>query len=126
VDRHRAPAIDKQFDHIDPALAAFIFRNEALRLPQPRGQFLLSDIRPSPGSGQTRADDLVLLDVGGSRSASAGRFHHHHRTDGIWYALRPKQVAVIHDADECRDETVLRIYGGHIVRVPCSLEEVVG
>ena len=46
--------------------------------------------------------------------------------DGIRYALRPNQVAVIHDADECRDETVLRIYGRNIVRVPCSLEEVVG
>ena len=46
--------------------------------------------------------------------------------DGIRYALRPNHTAVIHDADECYDETVLRIYGGHIVRVPCSLEEVVG
>jgi hypothetical protein len=45
--------------------------------------------------------------------------------NGIQYALRPNQVAVIHDADECRDETVLRIYGGNIVRMPCSLEEVV-
>ena len=44
---------------------------------------------------------------------------------GIRYVLRPNQVAVIHDADECHDETVLRIYGGHIVRVPCSLEEVI-
>ena len=52
---------DKQFDHIDPALTAFVFRHEALRLPQPCGQFLLRDIRPSPGSGQTRADDLVML-----------------------------------------------------------------
>ena len=42
---------------------------------------------------------------------------------GIRYALRPNQVAVIHEADECRDETVLRIYSGNIVRVPCSLEE---
>jgi hypothetical protein len=40
--------------------------------------------------------------------------------DGIRYALRPTQVAVIHDADECHDETILRIYGGHVVRVPCS------
>ena len=32
--------------------------------------------------------------------------------------LRPNQVAVIHDADECHDETIFRIYGGHIVRVP--------
>jgi hypothetical protein len=45
--------------------------------------------------------------------------------DEIRYALRPNQVAVIHDADECRDETVIRIYGGNIVRVPCS-EEVMG
>jgi hypothetical protein len=46
--------------------------------------------------------------------------------DGIRYALRPNQIAVIHDADECHDETALRIYGGHIVRVPFSLEEVIG
>jgi hypothetical protein len=46
--------------------------------------------------------------------------------DSIRYALRPNRVAVIHDAHECRDETILRIYGAHIVRVPCSLEEVVG
>jgi hypothetical protein len=38
--------------------------------------------------------------------------------------LRPNQVAVVHDADECHDETVLRIFGGHLVRLPCSLEEV--
>jgi len=30
--------------------------------------------------------------------------------DGIRYALRPNQVAVIHDADECHDETILRIF----------------
>ena len=46
--------------------------------------------------------------------------------NGIRYALRPNQIAVIHDADECHDETILRIYGGHMIRVPCSLEEVVG
>jgi hypothetical protein len=40
------------------------------------------------------------------------------------YALRLKQVAVIHDVDECQGETILRIDGGHIVRVPYSLEEV--
>jgi hypothetical protein len=44
--------------------------------------------------------------------------------DGIRYALRPNQVAVVHDADECQDETVLRIYGGHMIRVSFSLEEV--
>ena len=46
--------------------------------------------------------------------------------DGIRYALRPNQVAVVHDADDCYDETVLPIYGGHMIRVPCSLEEVLG
>jgi hypothetical protein len=46
--------------------------------------------------------------------------------DGVRYALRPNQVAVAHDSDECQDETILRIYGGHIVRVPYSLEEVLG
>jgi hypothetical protein len=44
--------------------------------------------------------------------------------DGIRYALRPNQVAVVHDVDECHDETVLRIFGGHMIRVPYSLEEV--
>jgi len=29
--------------------------------------------------------------------------------DGVRYALRPNQVAVAHDADECQDETILRI-----------------
>jgi hypothetical protein len=58
------------------------------------------------------------------RSAIAGRFHPHHGQDGIRYALRPNQVAVVHDADECQDETIIRIYGGHIVRVPSSLEEL--
>ena len=27
-------------------------------------------------------------------------------------------------ADGCQDETVLRIYGGHMIRVPFSLDEV--
>lgn len=44
--------------------------------------------------------------------------------DGIRYALRPNQVAVAHDADKCHDETILRIYGGHTIRVPSSLDEV--
>jgi hypothetical protein len=46
--------------------------------------------------------------------------------DGIRYALRPNQVAVVRDADECQDETVLRIYGRHMIRVPYSPEEVLG
>jgi hypothetical protein len=46
--------------------------------------------------------------------------------DGFRYAVRRNQVAVVHDADERKDETILRIYGGHMIRVPCSLEEVLG
>ena len=44
--------------------------------------------------------------------------------DGIRYAVRPQSVGIIHDADECRDETLIQLHGGHIVRVPCSLDEV--
>jgi hypothetical protein len=44
--------------------------------------------------------------------------------DGVRYALRPNQVAVVHDADEWQDETILHLHRGHVVRLPCSLEEV--
>ena len=44
--------------------------------------------------------------------------------DGSRYALRQQAITVVHDADECRDETVLQLHGGHVVRVPCSLDEV--
>jgi hypothetical protein len=46
--------------------------------------------------------------------------------DGTRYAVRPQSVGVIRDTDECRDETLVQIYGGHIVRVPCPLDEVLG
>jgi hypothetical protein len=66
IDTER-PRNDKQFDDIDAALTAFVFRHEALRLSKPRGQLLLRDIRLSPGSGQTRADDLVVLGLNPQR-----------------------------------------------------------
>ena len=44
--------------------------------------------------------------------------------DGTRYAVRQQAIAVVHDADECRDETVLQLHGGRVVRVPCSLDEV--
>ena len=44
--------------------------------------------------------------------------------EGTRYAVRQNAVAVIHDADECRDETIVQLHGGHVVRVPCSLHEV--
>ena len=46
--------------------------------------------------------------------------------DGLRWAVRQQSVAIIHDADECRDETLIQLHGGHLVRVPCSLDEVLG
>ena len=44
--------------------------------------------------------------------------------DGVRYAVRHNAIAVLHDADECHDETFVQLYGGRVVRVPCSLDEV--
>ena len=44
--------------------------------------------------------------------------------DGIRYAVRQNAIGVVLDADECRDETIVQLHGGHVVRVPCSLDEV--
>jgi len=44
--------------------------------------------------------------------------------DGTRYAVRPQSVGIIHDADECRDETIVQLHGGHVVRVPAALDEV--
>jgi hypothetical protein len=66
------------------------------------------------------------IGVGGSSQRVPGGFILFTGQVGIRNALRPNQVAVVHDADECHDETILRIHGGHIVRVPSSLEEVLG
>jgi hypothetical protein len=44
--------------------------------------------------------------------------------DGTRYAVRQQAVTVIHDADECRDETIVQLHGGHVVRIPCSFDEV--
>jgi hypothetical protein len=46
--------------------------------------------------------------------------------DGIRYAVRQQSVAIIHDTDECHDETLVQLHGGHVVRVPCTLDEVLG
>src|SRR5882724_5276945 len=60
--------------------------------------------------------------VDGSGSASAGWFHPQH--GARW---RPRRLATESGgsgpgAYECQDETILRIHGGHFVRLPCSLE----
>jgi hypothetical protein len=44
--------------------------------------------------------------------------------DGIQYAVRHNSVAVIQDTDECHDETLVLLHGGAVVRVPCTLDEV--
>jgi hypothetical protein len=44
--------------------------------------------------------------------------------DGVRYAVRQQSVAIVHDADELHDETLVQLHGGHVVRVPCSLDEV--
>lgn len=44
--------------------------------------------------------------------------------NGIRYAVRPQSVGIIHDADECHDETMILLHGGHVVRVPYTLDEV--
>jgi hypothetical protein len=44
--------------------------------------------------------------------------------DGVRYAIRPQSVGIIHDADECRDETIVQLHGGHFVRMPSPRNEV--
>lgn len=44
--------------------------------------------------------------------------------DGTRYAVRQHAVAIVADADEAQDETMVHLRGGAIVRVPCSLDEV--
>lgn len=44
--------------------------------------------------------------------------------DGIRHAVRPQSVGIIYDADECHDETIVQLHGGHVVRVPAALDEV--
>jgi hypothetical protein len=44
--------------------------------------------------------------------------------EGTRYAVRQHAVSVIHDADECQDETMLHLHGGVVIRVPCTLDKV--
>jgi hypothetical protein len=44
--------------------------------------------------------------------------------DGIRYAVRQHAVSVISDHDEAQDETSVLLHGGTVVRVSCSLDEV--
>jgi hypothetical protein len=44
--------------------------------------------------------------------------------DGTRYAVRQQATTIIHDADECHYARIVQLHGGHVVRVPCSLEEV--
>ena len=58
------------------------------------------------------------------RERMAGGFIPITGIDRTRYAVRQQAVAVIHDADECHDETIAQLYGGHVVRVPRPLDEV--
>lgn len=44
--------------------------------------------------------------------------------EGTRYAVRQHAIAVIPDAGGCHDETIVQLHGGHVVRVPCPLDEV--
>lgn len=44
--------------------------------------------------------------------------------DGIRYAVRHNAIASIQDTDECHDETLIALHGGAVVRVACTLDEV--
>jgi hypothetical protein len=63
-------------------------------------------------------------DGGGTGERIAGGFILIAGLDGIRYAIRPQSVGIIHDADGCRDETMVQLHGGHVIRVPAPLDEV--
>lgn len=69
---------------------------------------------------------IHALEARGGRSGrkDSGWVHLITGLDGIRYAVRPQSVGIIHDADECRDETIIQLHGGHVVRVSCTLDEV--
>ena len=40
--------------------------------------------------------------------------------DGVRYAFRQHAVALIRDADECHDDSIVQLHSGHLVRGPSS------
>jgi hypothetical protein len=44
--------------------------------------------------------------------------------DRIRYAVRPHAVGIIHGTDECHDETMVQLHGGHVIRIGRPLEEI--
>ncbi len=44
--------------------------------------------------------------------------------DGTRWAVRQHAVTIVADADEAQDETMIHLHGGHVVRVPFALDEV--
>jgi hypothetical protein len=63
--------------------------------------------------GAERSLYVLSCDGGGqhgcSRRAIGGGFILITSLDGIRYAVRPQSVGIIHDADECRDETMIPV-----------------
>jgi hypothetical protein len=74
----------------------------------------------SPGFGTSRSKVQMV----GQGERIAGGFILITGIDGTRYAVRQQAITLIHDADECRDETMVQLHGGHVVRIPCSLDEV--
>jgi hypothetical protein len=44
--------------------------------------------------------------------------------DGILTPFGRRRWGIIHDADECHEEIIVQLIGGHMVRVPATLGEV--
>lgn len=105
----------------------------------PRAPPYLDRYPPPPGSCMAGSVDSgqfsisIWVTIGKRQGGQAvqgkpipGGFNPITGIDGIRYAVRLQSVGIIHDADNCRDETMIQLHGGHIVRVPCSLDDVLG
>lgn len=67
-------------------------------------------------------------EASGGRTGGVDRWVHPDHC-ARWYPVRGTTavwVGIAHDADECRDETLIQLHGGHVVRVPYTLDDVLG
>lgn len=118
---HRAVVLAEQHRKLDRtplAIPACVFRKVKKTIANSDLVLLLFYSLDGRGSATARCE----MAVQGERIA--GGFILITGIDGTRYAARQQAITVVHDADECRDETMIQLHGGHVVRVPCSLEEV--
>jgi hypothetical protein len=66
-----------------------------------------------------------MRDAGGSGGGVVGGFILITRLSGAMLSGRSRSVEIIHDASECHSETIVQLRGGHVARVPATLDEVV-